>query len=332
MKSVEACFYAFSINAAAALLVGCGGSQPPIGVPATMPQSRATITHAVRGRSWMLPEAKGENLIYADSPDSGNTYVFSYPNGKLVGTITGGTQIQGSLCSDAHGDVFVTGVNGSGLGLIYEYAHGSTTPKEVLQEEGVWPDGCSSDPTTDNLAVSAWNWVSGVSGVNVYQKARGTPTYYEDAAIIDYAYCGYDNSGNLFINGQGSGYDMYFAELPKGVGGFINLKFDKYVNYFDMGQIQWDGHQITLEDLSVRAIYRIVVAGFYARTVAVTHLRRWNAASIALSWIVGDHAVAATGPQDSEIDAWPYPRSGKPAKIATAPGSVFSVAYSAAKR
>ena len=33
MKSLGLCRYALTIGAAAALLAGCGGSQPPIGAP-----------------------------------------------------------------------------------------------------------------------------------------------------------------------------------------------------------------------------------------------------------------------------------------------------------
>jgi hypothetical protein len=148
-----------------------------------------------------------------------------------------------------------------------------------------------------------------VSGVNVYRDARGTPTYYEDAEIIDYAFCGYDGNGNLFINGQGSGNNMYLAELPKGAGGFINLKFAKYVNFLTMGQLQWDGDYITLEDYATHAIYRLVVSGFYAKVFGVTRLQRWNPPNLALSWIVGDRALVATGTQDAEINASPRPRA-----------------------
>jgi hypothetical protein len=45
--------YALSIDAAAALLAGCGGSQPPIAAPGAMPQSArvpepVTMAFAVR--------------------------------------------------------------------------------------------------------------------------------------------------------------------------------------------------------------------------------------------------------------------------------------------
>jgi hypothetical protein len=46
------------IAVAVAFLQGCSGSQPPIGAPGAMPQSRAVGTQADRSRSWTLPKAK----------------------------------------------------------------------------------------------------------------------------------------------------------------------------------------------------------------------------------------------------------------------------------
>jgi hypothetical protein len=39
MRSLEFGRYALNMGSAAALLAGCGGSQPPIGAPGAMPQS-----------------------------------------------------------------------------------------------------------------------------------------------------------------------------------------------------------------------------------------------------------------------------------------------------
>jgi hypothetical protein len=47
---------------AAAMLAGCGGSQPPISAPGAMQQSTPITTHADRPGSWMLPEAKDGDL------------------------------------------------------------------------------------------------------------------------------------------------------------------------------------------------------------------------------------------------------------------------------
>ena len=68
--------------AAAAMLAGCGGSQPP----GAMPQTFAIATHADRGKSWMLPEAKRiKVLIYASE---GNINVYDYDTAKQVGSLT----------------------------------------------------------------------------------------------------------------------------------------------------------------------------------------------------------------------------------------------------
>jgi hypothetical protein len=67
-----------------AALVGCGGSQPPIGAPGAMPQGYAVATHADRGKSWMLSEAKSEDLLYV-SAYVNHVYVYSYPKGNSSG-------------------------------------------------------------------------------------------------------------------------------------------------------------------------------------------------------------------------------------------------------
>ena len=87
---------ALAVCAAAAMLAGCSGSQPPIGVPGAMPQTSAIATYADRGKSH-------GDLVYATG--AGDTYVLSYPAGTLVSTIhTGGA----ADCSDDKGNVFIT--------------------------------------------------------------------------------------------------------------------------------------------------------------------------------------------------------------------------------
>jgi len=65
MKSFSLGTYALTVGVAVALLAGCGGSQPPIGAPSTVPQTSANATPH---RSWQVvdvTEAKNEDLIYA---------------------------------------------------------------------------------------------------------------------------------------------------------------------------------------------------------------------------------------------------------------------------
>jgi hypothetical protein len=73
---------AFGICAAAAMLAGCGGSQPPIGAPGAMPQSSANATHAAHGGSWMLPK---ERVASPDYEVSGPLlYVTNYTSNSVT--------------------------------------------------------------------------------------------------------------------------------------------------------------------------------------------------------------------------------------------------------
>src|SRR5580700_9415982 len=98
--------HTLSICVAAAMLTGCGGSQPAIGAPGTMPQSPAIATHAAHGTSWMAPDAVTQDLLYVGG-NSGDVTVYSYPKGKLLGTLTG-FNLPAGECVDKAGDVLIT--------------------------------------------------------------------------------------------------------------------------------------------------------------------------------------------------------------------------------
>ena len=189
MATIEFGRCALSVSAAA-LLSACGGSQSLIAAPGAMPQTHAT---ADRGGSWMLPEAKSSTLLYVGTGD--NVYVLSYPQGKLIGSLN----VSGNdLCSDKTGDVFIP----TGGYQILEYAHGGASPIQTL-ETGDIPLGCAVDPTTGNLAVT--QEASGAGEVAVFANAKYPSTWYRDSFIYTYGLCGYDDQGNLFIDGSGTG-------------------------------------------------------------------------------------------------------------------------------
>src|SRR5580692_8962641 len=164
MKSLDLSRYALCSCVAAAMLASCGGSQPPIGAPGSMRQTSAIATYIARGGSWMLPEAKSEDLLYVTSePD---LTILSYPQGKVVARISGNYG-DSTICSDPNsGNVFV--VNPSD---IEEYAHGGTTPIATLSEPPGYSflAGCAVDATTDNLAVAT----GFPGGVLIWLNAQG---------------------------------------------------------------------------------------------------------------------------------------------------------------
>ena len=298
--------YAFSSSVAAAMLAGCGGSQPPIGAPGAMPQSRAIATHAGSGGSWMLPEAKSEELVYLAG--DGKSYVVSYRTGKLVGMIDNGA---GGVCSDANGNVFLTTPN-----AVYEYAHGGTTPIASFSVAGD-TNSCSVDPATGNLAVTVFDG-SGGYNVAIFKDASGPPTTYSDD--IDLPYCGYDKNGNLFTDGFGSS-GTALTELPAGGGSFENITVSPSIA-LDPGTVQWDGRYITVEGGAGEVkrppvIYRLRVSGSGARVIGTTRLKlRRPHFTAQLSWIQGGAILAPFSSPGhglaSNFGVWPYPRGGKP--------------------
>ena len=93
-----------SLCASLLFLAGCGGSQPPIGAPGAMAQSRAITRQAGKDPvNAAFSRAKNQDLIYAMS--GSGTYILSYRDGTVVGHFSQTSGYAG-LCSDKHGACF----------------------------------------------------------------------------------------------------------------------------------------------------------------------------------------------------------------------------------
>ena len=279
------------------VVVGCGGSPPD-----AMPQSRAIATHAQRGGSWMLPEAKGEDLMYVVGGCSG-TCVVSYPKGKLVGALNEPPSGLPGICSDSQGNVFLSADN-----AVLEYAHGGTSPIATLQLPGTLAAGCSVDSSSGNLAVV---FRGSGSDVAVFSDEQGQPTLYRSG--LDSSYCGYDNSGNLYVNGFNTATPG-FSYLPVGQSQFEQLSISSSVG--NPGQVQWDGAYITYQSASRGKTYisQLQVSGSSANIIGTVNLAgigRWPYAS----WIYANHVLvpySTRGTIAKQLGQWSYPRGGKP--------------------
>jgi hypothetical protein len=301
--------YALSLIAAAALLSGCGGSQPLIGAPGAMAQS---VTGGAQARrhsgSWMLPEAKRSTLLYVSDAQDNEVTVYTFPSGHVVGALDGFNGPYGE-CVDNAGHVFITSDNGS---QIFEYPHGGTSPIATISDPGEHPAGCSINPVTGQLAVNNAYTVSNHAGsISLYTYRRrhgwGFPKMYTDAAFFYMYFCGYDNRGNLYVDGY-SAYDGTFelAVLPAGRKTFTNLTLDQAINV--PGGIMWDGRYMSIGDsgLSVSPIYRFEVRGTSASVVGETTLSGPNVNQF---WINGD-TVAGPEQGNETVGIWTY-ASGK---------------------
>jgi hypothetical protein len=291
--------FALSSCVAAAMLAGCGGSQPPIGAPGAMPQSRAITKHADRSGSWMLPEAKGQDLIYAVS-GCGGTCVLSASGHGVVGNLN---EYGEAACSDKAGNVFIV-QNGD----ILEYAHGGTTPIADLSLPGDIQGGCSVDPTTNNLAViSAGTSID--TDVAVFPNEGGTPTLY--TSHIESLFCGYDANGNLFVDGYGD--EQYaLTMLSKGSSSFSPLSMPQSMG--QPGQLQWDGTYMTYEArFRPIQVSRFTVSGSTVDVVGVTKFPRVRKFAV-LSWIHGGRIFVpypSHGIEAKQLGEWKYPQGGE---------------------
>jgi hypothetical protein len=215
---------AIGTSIVAAMLAGCGGPQPPIGALVAMPQTSANAPHAARGKSWMLPEARDQSLVYANSESDEAVYVFGFRKGKLLGKITNSDFDEDyGICSDRKGNVFVI-TFGFAYPNIFEYAHGGTQPIATLSGPGD-ALACGYDRTTNNLAVITYD-----GNIEIYQNESGMPTLYEYSNLLP-LFCAYDDKGNLFIDGITGKYPQKYilVELSAGSKTFTQISFSQSV-------------------------------------------------------------------------------------------------------
>jgi DNA-binding beta-propeller fold protein YncE len=323
------------VTTALTVLAGCGGgsSQPGLSsaTPFTLTARAASVaaapavTRAERPYSWMSPDAKNADLLYVSNDGNNLVYVYSYPQGRLKGFLTGFNEPQGE-CADKAGDVWITNTNDSD---ILEYAHGGTSPIETLNDPGEYPVGCAIDPTTGNLAVTNISGTSSYSQGNilVYPFASGTPTSYTDPAIYNMYFCGYDDKGNLFVDGLDLDYRQFqFAELPKkGKNLFKNISLNRTIAF--PGEVQWDGKYVAVGDQG-EGQYGVSSAidrttGASGKVVAVVPLS--GSCDIVQGWIQSGQLV---GPEycSNEAGVWKYPAGGTATKtLAGEAGPIGSV-------
>jgi len=270
---------------AATLLVSCGGlSSSGSLMPAQASAAKSGGGHA---GSWMLPTAKHGALLYVSEYGGGVVDVFSYPKGQQVGLLRGFLAPQGE-CVDKKGDVFILNANiNHGQPSIIEFAHGGTQPIATLTDNDQDPYGCAIDPTTGNLAVSNQS-----GAIAIYAKAKGSPAYIADHLTVLALWCGFDNAGNLFVDGLNRNIGNEFDELVKGTSTFAHLTLSQSIGF--PGNIQWDGKELTLGDAlyqgnDTSAIYQLQVANKTATITGTTVLA--GSAEVFGSWIQGKRVI-----------------------------------------
>jgi hypothetical protein len=307
--------HALGTISALALLAGCGESQWPTGTPYATPPSALSVppslVHPDRRPSWMAPDAKAQKLLYVSDTGNDDVDVYPYPRGKSIGTLTGFHEPAG-LCANKAGDIWV--VNNASSTIV-EYAHAGKTPKATLNNPGASALlGCSVDPTTGNLAVTDWGGLSsGGAGVWIYAGAKGSPKEHRHSTLQRAYFCGYDNRGNLFVDGLDGKSTFELLELRNGGTSLQPIALNQTVNY--PGGVEWDGEYVavgdqTYQDRHESAIDRISVSGSKGTVEGTTLLT--GSCDVTQFWI--SNAVIAPDVCANTVSTYHYPAGGKPSK------------------
>lgn len=303
--------YALTLGASMVILSACGGGSSSFSPTVAQAGAAARGVHPDHGRSWMSPDAKkAKELLYVTDSDTYDAYVFSYPKGKLVGTLTNQNNPAG-MCTDTKGDVYITQLYGGGH--IVEYAHGGTTPIKTLSDPSYEPGACSVDPKTGNLAVA--NIVSGSFSegtLMIFAKGTGSGTLYSPPASggwFSVNTVGYDDKSNAYFAGSCNS-SFCAGVLPAGSSSTENVSLNEGPS--GAGSVQWDGKCVTYSDSYTGTVYRYTFSGSSGTEVSSTSLNglgQW----VQGSWIKGK-AIVAPYSSGALVASYAYPAGGKATK------------------
>jgi hypothetical protein len=159
--------YALCNCLAAAMLAGCGGSQPSLGAPGAMTQSSAIATHATarwsapKPGAWSLGNKATAPLLYATNVGTFNVTVYpaKASDPAPLATISDGLDVPTGDCIDDQGTLYVANNAASG-GWVSEYSLEKTTPSRMITDGVNEPLYCAID-AKGNL------WVANAAGPNV---------------------------------------------------------------------------------------------------------------------------------------------------------------------
>ncbi len=238
MKTSTVIRFVVNISIAAAMLAGCDAS-PPISVAGAIPHDQSGGVRADGGKSWMKASSS-KALLYFDDDSTNDTYVYEYPSGKKVGTLTGFHDPQG-MCVDRKGDVYITE---SQFGLLVEYAHGGTNAINIYERPGSGLTGCSVSANRDVAATGRDEvciWKGGV--------AADSPKCIdgdESLGCVGFSTFGYDNHGNLIGLGTTSAGSTTACMIPARETTMEKLSTSGISFNFGPRGTAWDGEYITL--------------------------------------------------------------------------------------
>jgi predicted aconitase with swiveling domain len=272
----------------------------------------------------MKAASSSQDLLYIADQTTQEVYTYTYPQGQLVGTLTGFINPTGE-CVDSSGDVFIVSqasASPNSSKVVYEYAHGGTSPIAVLDDPSRG-QGCAIDPSSGNLAV-AGAYSSGqhsYGAVAIFKKARGNASMLYSKTFQPFWFCGYDSKANLYISGNsGTPDEQQLTRLAKGANKFEQIKLNSqlYGNSTFPSSVQWDGKYMTASSANTNIgdghyqpsyIYRLTISGSAATTIGTTTFTGRRKLMTGQIWIDGKRLIASYYHRTGGVDSWSYPNA-----------------------
>jgi hypothetical protein len=325
--------------AGAVALTGCGSGVAPQLQSATA----NVLVQASSSRSGMDPASKAGDLIYVSTAADQRAplvEVYSWAKHEHVGDLTDAA-LPRFLCSDTAGDVFVPDHKTS---QIFEYAHGGTSPIAILQDTGHSPRACGSDPVTGDLAVVDSDDIA------IYQNASGTPARHTDSRFAEYNFCGYDDEGDLFVDGTTPAEHAWerfiLAEIPKGQTIFTKITLQpQNAIPSEPGSVQWDGKYLAVGDAQRNEALQYKITGSTGAHQHTSYLdfgrgrvhQFWIAGSRhgthhGATEIIGAQYVVGDRFEFGDVGFWAYPKSDQPKYLLDRPYHPLGVTVSIAPK
>jgi hypothetical protein len=305
---------------------GTSAQQRAHGILSALPNFAAPAS-VIRGKSWMSPDAKKSSLLYVADEAAGVVDVFSYPQGKPEGTLSGGFNAPSAVCTNKAGDVYIANGNSMSVDV---YAHGGTSPLRVLTLPGFPELSCSVDQKSGDFAIGALLSAGG-SEIAVFKGGAGTPKIYAPPNQYGLPGCAYDPKGNLYCDAYPNSEDNYLLfELPKNKSTLSTVTVSG-AGGLEAGPMQWDGKGLAFGPGAQSTIYQIGLTKSGGSITGSTVLN--GAGDVWQFWIDGKRLVGPTygGSAGSIVGYFKYPVGGSPTKTITGfsqPGAAVSTAKS----
>lgn len=233
----------------------------------TVPRYVPRPVHPDHGASWMAPGADDKDLLYVGDWETNDVYVYDWPTGTSVGTLTGFDEPYG-MCVDREGHVYITNF---GSGRVYEYKHGGTSP---IRTEGTagYAIGCSV-AEDGSVAATDFYTTTGAGQVVVFGDRFGSRGYsYADSSACYYMWPGgYDDEGNLIVSGENPSVNVASVRvcvLLARTDHMQTLSLSGGSIHFPGGTM-WDGKHIAIADQEANGTSQ---TGIYQTTLSGTTL------------------------------------------------------------